>query len=127
MKVLRKIGLDCLLYNYYICQNTHKRYMIVDADFSTINMNDVLMVTAHLKDKHDSETSIGAYNAALSFLKDYITELRWSDVEFAPLFKTNNLLAPVDTSLEEIDLPNEGPISEPELWYMYKKKNFDKK
>lgn len=127
MKVLSKFGQDSLLYNYYIIQNSQKKFTILDDNFPTINPNDVLMIMAHLKDKQDSETSIGAYIVALKFLKDYIAKFGRSDVEFAPLFKTENLLALVDTKMEKIDLLNKCLFPEPELGYIYKRKNSEKK
>lgn len=89
--------------------------MIPDANFQTINLNSVLMVVAYLKDKQDS------------LLKDYITEFGRLDAEFAPLFKTDKILAPIDTSLKKIDLLDESRVSKPELGYIYKKKNSEKK
>ncbi|CAH1430066.1 unnamed protein product [Lactuca virosa] len=86
-----------------------------------------LLMQAHLKDKQDSENNIGAYIATLNLLKDSIAEFGHSDVEFASLFKTEKLLAPVNSELEEIDLLNDGHISEPEHGYIYKKKNLEKK
>ena len=77
--------------------------------------------------KQDNEISIGSYSAIVNFLKYCIAEFNRSNVEFAPLFKTEKLLVPVDTELEEIDLLNEGPVSEPEFRYIYKRKNSEKK
>lgn len=122
MKVLIKFGQKGFLHNYYIFRNSKKSLRISDADFPTINPNDLLMIAAHLKGKYDSETSIGAFTIALNFLKDYIVEFGRSNVEFDPIFRTDKLLAPIDTSLEEIDLLDEGPISEAKLGYIYKKK-----
>ena len=75
MKVLNKFDLDCILYQYFITQNTQKNIKISGVDFPTINPNDVLVIVAHLKDKQTSELDIRAYNVALNFLKDYIAEV----------------------------------------------------
>lgn len=69
MKVLIKFGKKCFLHNYYIFRNSKKSLRISDADFPTINPNDLLMIAAHLKGKSDSETSIGAFTIALNFSK----------------------------------------------------------
>lgn len=82
------------------------------------------MIVAHLKDKQDSETSIGAFSVVQIFLKDYIAKFSISDVDFDPLLKNDKLLTPIDTSLEEIDLLNEGLILKPQIGYIYKRRIF---
>lgn len=49
------------------------------------------------------------------------------DINFSSLFGTKKLLSPFETELEEVDFPNEDPITDPELRYVYKKKNSDNK
>lgn len=88
-----------------------------------MNPKYVLIVATHLKDEHDNETNIGAFSAALNFLKYYIVKFGQSYVEFVPLFKSEMLLALIDISLEEIDLLNECTVSEQEIGYIYKRNN----
>lgn len=99
MKVLRKLSLGCILYRYFITRNTQKSIKISEADFLTINHDDVLFIIAHLKDNQTSELCIGAYIATLNFLKDYIAEFDRSDVEFALVFENEKLLDPINIKL----------------------------
>ena len=105
-----------LLENQYIVQNTQKKITILDVNFPTINLNDVVVIVAYIKDKHDCELGIRAYNTSLNFLKHYIVEFGHSDIEFASLFKTDKLLTPINTELEEIDLLSEAPITDPKKY-----------
>ena len=50
MKILRKFDIGYILYYYYIYQNTQDKIKISNADFPSINMNDILVIAAHLKD-----------------------------------------------------------------------------
>ncbi|CAI9296954.1 unnamed protein product [Lactuca saligna] len=54
---------------------------------------------AHLQDLQTNETSIGAYNSTISFLKDYITGFCRSSVEFGHLFGIENHLANITIEL----------------------------
>lgn len=76
------------------------------------------MIVDHLKDKKTSVIGIGAYNAAMNFLKVCVAEFSYSDVEFSPFFRTEMLLSPINIDIEEVDMLNEGPIIDPNLGYV---------
>lgn len=69
-KVQSMFDLDYLLYRYFIYRNKKFIVTISDSDIPSINPNDIFTISAHLKDCQTSESSIGAYNIAISILKD---------------------------------------------------------
>ena len=70
--VLTKFDLNYVLFRYYILQNKPTPYTISDADFPTVNPNDILTIVAHFRNHQDNDLSMGGYHAAFSFLKDYV-------------------------------------------------------
>ena len=126
-KVQIKFDLDCLLYRYYVSSNKESTILITDVDFPSINLNDILTIIVHLKDRQSNESSIGPFNIAISFLKDYISKYCRADVEFAHLFRTENLLARNSTELPEAQILTKGPIKEPEFGFVYLKKKINQK
>lgn len=70
---------------------------------------------------------MGAYNAALNFLKGYVAEFCRCDYELAHLFGTANFLAKIEITLPESNLLAKGPIDEPVLGFVYKPKKSSKK
>lgn len=121
-KVLTKFDLNCMLYRYYIYRKKSTQLIITDTEFPTINPNDILTIFAHLRSHQNDETNIGAYNVALSFLKDYVAEFSRCDFELAHLFETEKFLANIDFNLPEAELLAEGRIDEPVLGYVYLQK-----
>lgn len=98
-KVLTQFELNCMLYCYHIYWNKSTQLIITNADFPTINPNDILTIVAHFRSHKNDEISIEAYNVALSFLKDYVAEFCWCDFELAHLFGTEKFLAKIDFKL----------------------------
>lgn len=60
-------------------------------------------------------------------MKYYVVEFYRSDAKFFSIFGTGKLFASINIELEEVELLNEGPIKDPELGYVFKKKNSNKK
>lgn len=58
--------------------------IISNADFPTINPDEIQMIVAHLKDKQDSNLNIDAYFTTLNFLKDHITEFFFKHISSFP-------------------------------------------
>lgn len=78
----------------------------------------------HLKSKQKSKVAIGAYASTLSFMKYYVVEFYRADAEFFSIFGTGKLFSSINIEWEEVELLNEGPIKDPELGYVFKKKGF---
>ncbi|CAH1453729.1 unnamed protein product [Lactuca virosa] len=86
-----------------------------------------MLINLICRDRHIKDpTSSSLRSIRMTILKPS-SEQKEKDVQFAPMFKTEKLLALVDTLLEEIDLLDEGLVSEPELAYIYMNKNSEKK
>ena len=115
------------MYIYYISRNKESTITVTNADFSWMNPNDILVIAVHLRDHQTNESSIGAYNSTIIFLKDYIAKFFRSDVEVDHIFGTENQLAKITTELPKALILTEGPIEEPELDYIYLKKKLNQK
>ena len=70
---------------------------------------------------------MGAYHAALSFLKDYVAEFFRCDYELAHLYETEDFVAKIDFVLTEAELLANGPIDDPVLGFVYTTKKANKK
>ena len=60
----------------------------MDADFPSINPNDILTIVAHFRTRQNDQMNITTYSAAMNYLKDYVTELCQCDFKLAHLFGT---------------------------------------
>ena len=104
-KILTKFELNCVLYRYHIFRNKLIQKTITDADLPTINPNDILTIVAHFRSIQSDDLSMGAYHAALSFLKDYVAEFcRW-DFELAYLFGIEKYFAKILVLSIDFKLP----------------------
>lgn len=63
----------------------------------------------------------------MNFMKDYVAEFCSFDILFTQLFEIENILAKITYELFEAQILAEGPIEEPELGYVYFKKNTNQK
>lgn len=126
-KVLNKFDRNCLLYKYFVSWNKEATITITDADFPSLNPNNILTIATRLKDRQSNESSIGAFNTSLSFLKDYVTEFCRTNVEFSHLFGTENLLAKICIEHPEAQILAECHIEEPEVGFVYLKKKINRK
>lgn len=116
-----------MLYRYYVSRNNESTITITDADFPSINPNEILTIAPHFQDCQSSDMSIEAYIVEMNFLKDYIVEFSISYIEFAHLFGTESILESITTELLEAQILVEGPIEEPLLDYVYLKKKTNQK
>ena len=89
--------------------------------------NDILTLAAHFRGLQNDDISMGAYNAALSFLKDYVAEFCRRDCELAQLFGTEDFVAKIEYVPQETELLAEGPIDDSILGFVYKTKKRNKK
>lgn len=90
--MLNKFGLKCKLHYFYIHRSSERKLKFLDADFPTVNPNDVLVLTDLFQQNKESDLTISTYQTALMFLRDYVAEFSTMDVELSPLFKTKNSL-----------------------------------
>ena len=70
---------------------------------------------------------MGAYHAALSFLKDYVAEFCRCDYELAHLYRTKDFVATTNFVLPEAEMLADGPINDPVLGFVYTTKKSNKK
>lgn len=122
-----KFKLKCMLHYVNATRTSQKIIKILDADYPSLNLNKILVIVAPLRYKQDSHVAIGAYSSALNFPKDYVAEFCIADIDFVSLFGTDKLHDPMNIELDEVDLLDEGPIKDPELGYILKRKSSRKK
>ena len=84
-----------------------------------MNPNDILTLAAHFQGLQNDDISMGAYHAALSFLKDYVVEFFRHDYELAHLFRNEDFVGKIEYMLQEAELLDEGPIDDPVLVFVY--------
>ena len=126
-KVQSKFDLNCMLYKYHISWKKEATITITDANFPSINLNDILITTAHYRSRQNDQLSIRAYSVVINLLKDYVSKFYRSDIEFAHVFRIENMLAKISCELLEAQILSEGPIEEPELGYIYMRKKTNRK
>ena len=69
---------------------------------------------------------MGAYHAALSFLKDYVAEFCRCDYELTHLYGTEDCVVKIDFVLTEAELLADGPIDDPVLGFVNTTRNTNK-
>ena len=111
-----------MLYRHHISRNKEATITITDANFPSINPNDILTITPHFQNLQTSQLIIGAYSASINLLKDYVVEFCRFDIELTHLFGTQKVLVKITCELPEAQILAAGPIEEPELGYVYLKK-----
>lgn len=126
-KILVKYELHFPLFRYHIVQNKPSYKTITDADFPSMNPNDVLTIVAHFQTLKIDDTSMGAYHASMNFLRDYVVEFCRCDYELASLNGTQDYVKKIEFVLPEADLLVEGPIDDPVLGFVYKPRSTNKK
>ena len=85
----------------------------MDADFPSINPNDIITIVTHFRERQTNHSSIGAYSASINFLKDHVAEFYRFEIAFSHLFGTENVLTKITYELSEAQILAEGPIEEP--------------
>lgn len=74
MLVQNTFRLNYVLHYVNATRNSQKVIKILDVDYLTVNLNDLLVIESHLKSRQDLDVAIGAYAFTLNFLKDYVVE-----------------------------------------------------
>lgn len=125
--VQSKFDLNCMLYRYYVTRNNIATITITDAYFPSINPNNIITIASHFQSCQKDQLSIGAYNVATNFFKDYEVEFCISDIEFEHMFGTEIILAKITYELPEAQILAEGSIEETKFGYIYLKKKINQK
>lgn len=126
-KILVKFELNCPLFQFHIFRNRPIPWTLTDADFPSMNPNNILTLAAYFRENQRDDLSMGAYHVALSFLKDYVAEFSRRDFEVAHLYGTEQFVLKIDFILPEAELLADGPIEEHVLAFVYTTRKTNKK
>ena len=71
-KILVKYELNCPLFRFHIFRNRPIPQTLTDADFPSMNLNNILTLAAYFIENQRDDRRMGVEHVALTFLKDYV-------------------------------------------------------